>query len=92
MVDEKWTVVTQASTDIEAQILRGMLEAQGIPVVLSSEGYGNAMGQLVPIDILVPNETIAQARKLMEEYYSGSLVDYLDDDPDSEEADEEDLA
>ena len=82
-----------ASYDLEAQILRGMLEARGIPVVLSAEGYGKATGQVVPVDILVPNETLEQARKFMEEYYSGARVDSPEDDEsDPQEVDKENLA
>lgn len=72
-------LVTLESTSgmIEAEIVRGMLEAQGIQVWLSHESAGTALGlgigPLAQVDLLVHRSQEEQARSILEDYHSGTL-------------------
>jgi hypothetical protein len=94
MVEENWEVVDEVQGDMQAEILRGLLEAQGIKVWLSQEGIGHTVfavtiGSMGKVQILVPNDQIQTARTLLNEYYAGTLEDMElevppEDEPDSE--------
>jgi hypothetical protein len=72
-------VVYSAPGQLQAQIVKGLLEAQGIPAQLSGEGagaaYGLTVGPLGMVDILVPASRAAEAEKLIAEMESGALGD-----------------
>jgi hypothetical protein len=57
----------------EAEVLRGLLEAQGIRVLLTKEAaaqvYGTFVGSMSEIEIYVPNEHEAAARQLLDEFF-----------------------
>ncbi len=69
-----WVVVGTVYGSLNAEILRGLLQAQGIGVLLSQEGAGRALGLEVgpmgEIDILVNSDDVPEARKLIDGYYS----------------------
>ena len=77
MSDESWEVVDEVPGDIQAEILRGLLEAQGMRVWLNKEGAGHAMGieigMLGRVQILVPAHSAEEARFILGLYYSGEL-------------------
>ncbi|MGE5223327.1 MAG: putative signal transducing protein [Omnitrophica WOR_2 bacterium] len=77
MAEIQWEVVDEVAGDLQAEILRGLLEAQEIQVWLSQEGagkaYGVGLGRLGRVQILVPDYSAEAARQLLEEYYSGKL-------------------
>jgi DeoR/GlpR family transcriptional regulator of sugar metabolism len=78
MSDIEWCVVDNVSGSAIAEIIKGMLEAQGIKVVLSQEGIGESVfpvtvGPLSEIEILVPSSQLAEARQILEDYNSGKL-------------------
>ncbi len=79
MAKEEWEAVDQASGDLQSEIIRSLLEAQGIPVLLSQEGAGRAMGlnvgSLGEVQILVPTSYKARAEELLRDYYSGRYED-----------------
>jgi hypothetical protein len=86
MPAEKWIVLETVSGNFQAEILRGLLEAQGVSVVLSQEGAGRSayavtVGPLGAVQILVPAEELAEARKVLDGYYAGAYEDLppLDD-------------
>ena len=61
MTGEQWEVVDEVPGDMQAEILRGFLEAQGIKVWLSQEGIGHSVypvtiGPMGRVQILVPQE------------------------------------
>lgn len=62
----------------QAEMLRGWLEAQGIPVTLSQEGVGKVyaltVGAFGRVQLLVPRELLERARQLLEAYYAGEFV------------------
>lgn len=65
----KWVRVAIALGPAHAEILRGRLEAEGIPAQVMREpaggAYGLTVGLLGQTDILVPQEYAAQARELL---------------------------
>ena len=74
--EEKWEVLAEVSGGSQADILRGFLEAQGIPVVLNQEGAGRAygiyVGLLGRVQILVPSSFIDDARLVLKDYSLGT--------------------
>lgn len=86
MPEENWEVLEEIGGSFQAEILRGLLEAQGISVVLSQEGAGHSayavtVGPLGQVQILVPAHQLSSARKILDDYYSGAYEDLppLDD-------------
>jgi hypothetical protein len=78
MVEQQWELVDVVSGDFQAQLLRGLLEAQGIPVQLSQEGAGRAIGlsigALGEVQILVPTANKASAQQVLQDYYQGKYI------------------
>jgi hypothetical protein len=74
MADD-WIVLDEVPGMMQAELLRGLLEAQEIPTVLSQEGAGRAMGLTIgtlgAVQILVPSKDQERAREVLEAYYSG---------------------
>jgi hypothetical protein len=62
-------VVYTAAGQVQANIIRGFLEAQDIPVQLSQESagavYGFTVGTMGMVDVLVPAERAAEAQALI---------------------------
>jgi hypothetical protein len=75
MSENEWVVIEKVAGDLQAEILRGFLESQGIRVLLFQEGAGRALGLSVgplgEVEILVPEESRSAAEKLLDNYYSG---------------------
>jgi hypothetical protein len=75
MPEGKWEAIDEVAGDIQAEMLRGLLEAQGFRVWLSQEGAGRAYGltlsTLGAVQILVPSESAARARQVLDDYYAG---------------------
>jgi len=78
MSHENWIKIEAVSGELQAEILRGLLESYEIPVSLSQEGAGKAIGLSVgplgEVEILVPSSSREQARKIIDDYYSGNLA------------------
>ena len=76
--NEEWKVVDEVPGSFQAEILKGMLEAQGISVILTEEGAGRALGlgagPTATVQILVPEASLEEARATLESYYSGDLA------------------
>jgi hypothetical protein len=70
-------VVEAVSGGFQAELLRGLLEAQGIPAVLSQEGVGKVysltVGEFGRVEILVPAQFLEQARQVLDDYNSGKF-------------------
>ncbi len=77
MSESKWIEIERVSGDLQAEILRGLLEEQGIPVLLSQEGAGRAIGlnigPLGEVEILVPEAYQHQALLVLAEYRAGGF-------------------
>ena len=75
MAEQTWEVLTEIDGELNAEIMRGLLEAQGIPVSLSQEGagkvYGLTIGEFGRVEILVPSDYLAQARQVLIDLNNG---------------------
>jgi hypothetical protein len=77
MNERTWKTVITVQGELQAEVLRGLLEAQGIPAHLSQEGvaraYGFGVGPLSEVDILVPEDFFAAAQKVIAGYKAGEF-------------------
>ncbi|HEX9616699.1 MAG TPA: DUF2007 domain-containing protein [Anaerolineales bacterium] len=91
MTGEKWETVVEVFGELEAEMLRGLLEAQGIPVILNQEGAGRAyglnVGPLGMVQILVRESTSSNARKVLDDYYAGKFEEMSPQEEDDYEED-----
>ncbi len=75
--EKRWEVVDEVMSQGLGEVLRGLLEAEGIPALLSQEGAGRAIGLtgglLGRVQILVPAQHAARAREVLQDYYNGQL-------------------
>jgi hypothetical protein len=74
MEDEIWEVVCSASGMINANILVGKLETEGIPTKLQYEAVGTiyaiTIDGLGEVKIMVPSEYLEKARTIISETYN----------------------
>ncbi|RPI33736.1 MAG: hypothetical protein EHM70_05120 [Chloroflexota bacterium] len=77
MAEENWEVVDEVAGEIQGEIIRGFLEAQGVSVWLSQEGAGRIfrvdIGELGKVQILVPSDEVEHAREVLDAYYAGDF-------------------
>jgi hypothetical protein len=78
MSEKKWAVLDEVGGTFNAELIKGLLEAQGVPVVLSQEGAGHyayamTVGTLGQVQILVPEDHLEDARQIMADYYAGKF-------------------
>jgi len=89
MTEEEWVLVDTVQGQLQAEILRGLLEAQGIMVWLNAQGaaraYAVSVGTLGAVEILVPSSAEEQARQTLEAYYRGDYNDIEFAGPDPQE-------
>ncbi len=73
MADKKWEKVTVVTGELQAEIIRGMLEAQDIEVLLFQEGAGKvfslSVGPLGEVEIMVPADKKDEASQIINEYF-----------------------
>lgn len=83
MNEFQWKLVRTENFTLQAEIMRGLLEAQDIRVLVSSEGYRNAIGLDGPhkrgIQLLVPSNQEALAMKFLAAYDAGTIESVPDD-------------
>ncbi len=93
MTDEEWVLVDKVSGQLQAEMLRGLLEAQGITVWLNQQGaaraYAVAVGSLGLVEILVPSSMEKKARQILDAFYRGEFEDMDFEGPVSDEPVEE---
>lgn len=69
---EEWKTICTVNNQMEAEILRGYLESQGIKVLMRGEAagqvYGLSSGPLAEVDILVAKDQYQEAEKALEEF------------------------
>ena len=89
MTDQEWVLLEKVQGQLQAEILKGLLEAQGITVWLNQEGaaraYAIEVGSLGSVEILVPSGMIGQARLVLEEYYRGDFENMEFEEPGPDE-------
>lgn len=77
MTDEEWVLVDKVQGQLQAEIIKGLLEAQGIMVWLNPQGaaraYAVTVGTLGAVELLVPSSEAEQARQVLEAYYRGDF-------------------
>lgn len=93
MTDEKWEVVEEVYGDLQAELLRGLMEAQGIPVRLNQEGARSVfpvnVGPLSLIQVMVPSHHMQEAQQVLEDYYAGKFEEGQDLSSDLSEPEED---
>ena len=79
MTDRKWVLIEVVNDAIQAEILRGLLEAQGVTVNVVREGYQAAFGitgQMgVRIELLAPSDQLELAQQVITDYNTGNFED-----------------
>lgn len=82
MKNRTWALVTVVQDPIQAEILKGLFEAQGITIFIVREGYQAAYGianqASVRIELLAPDDQIKDAKQILDDYNSGKF--YADED------------
>jgi hypothetical protein len=77
MTEEEWVLVDKVQGQLHAEILKGLLEAQGIMVWINPQGaaraYAVSVGTLGAVELLVPSSAADQARQVLEAYYRGEF-------------------
>ncbi len=77
MAEDEWVLVEKVQGQLQAEILKGLLEAQGIMVWINQQGaaraYAVSVGTLGMVEILVPTSAVEQARQVLEAYYRGDF-------------------
>lgn len=66
---EKWVVIKEVKNEPESQIIKGILESEGIHAMIKQEAYGKALG--IPglfsgIKILVQEKDAKEALEIIE--------------------------
>jgi hypothetical protein len=79
-----WAVLAQTNP-LEAEVLKAALEMADIPVVTRREAYGRVIGLTVgdlgEVEVLVPEERLAEARSLTSDSHSIGFPDETPDEP-----------
>ena len=83
--DEEWEAVGVVNGTFQAEILRGLLESQGVEVVLSQESAGRwayalTVGPLSRVEIFVPVRQAQLARQILADYEAGKFAAPGEDD------------
>jgi hypothetical protein len=67
--DNRLTTVFRTTNQIEAELIKGMLESSGIPALLKYESLGQVYGLTIDglgqVDVQVPNKFIKDAENLI---------------------------
>jgi N-methylhydantoinase B/oxoprolinase/acetone carboxylase alpha subunit len=91
--EEEWVLVDKIQGQLPAEIIKGLLEAQGIQVWLNAQGaaraYAVTVGTLGAVELLVPSSQADQARKILEEYNRGDFENMKLDESEPGEGSEE---
>ena len=90
----EYITVYVANGQLDAEMIRGFLEASGIPAMISQESigkvFGLAAGPLGEVNILVPVENSDEALTLLNSMERGDLVNDQDDEDASTGEDSQD--
>jgi hypothetical protein len=89
MAEDEWVLVDKVQGQIQAEILRGLLEAHGIMVWVNAQGaahaYAVGVGTLGAVELLVPSSSFDQAKQILDAYYRGDLENIDLEEPDSQD-------
>ncbi len=85
MSQQKWVVVHKVAGEFQAELLRGLLEAQGVQVQLLQEGASRAIGltfgPLSEVEIYVPETQASDARDVIARFEAGEFEEPATDEP-----------
>jgi hypothetical protein len=88
MADEEWVLVDRVQGQLQAELLKGLLEAQGIMVWINSQGaahaYAVSVGSMGAVELLVPSSALEEARQILDAYYRGDFESTELDESDSQ--------
>ena len=77
MSESEWINLVDVFDRLESEILKGALEAQGIPCKLVQEGVSHYIypvnGPMGRIQVCVPSEKMEEAQQWLEAYNQGEL-------------------
>jgi len=77
MSTSNWVTAFAVQGELQAEILRGLLEAQGVPVQLSQESaariYGLGAGPTAAVEFLVPEDKLDEAQNIFNDYKQGKF-------------------
>ena len=77
MTVQQWVLIAKSPGELQSELLRGLLEAQGIPVRLVFEGAGRAYGIMVgplgEVEIMVPESNAQDAKNVLARYEAGEF-------------------
>ena len=77
MATDEWTLLKIVYNQAESEIIKGMLEAQGVPVLLAQEGAAKAIGlnvgTLGEIQIHVKSSDMDDAKATLADFFSGNI-------------------
>jgi hypothetical protein len=86
-MDQEPVVVWEAMNMMEAEVVKGRLEAEGIPAIIRSEAlgqiFGLTMGGLAKADVLVPGPLAEKALDILE---ASDLLEVPDETEPEEDA------
>jgi hypothetical protein len=72
-----WVAAYTAAGQLQADIVKGLLEAAGIPVWTLREGagamYALTVGPMGEVEVMVPAERLAEAEAMIEQMEAGQL-------------------
>jgi len=73
--ENELVIVADVPNPVQAELLRGLLEAQGISAILSEESAARAIGltysTMANVQILVREEQAEDARQVLKDYDNG---------------------
>jgi hypothetical protein len=80
----QWVSIARDLGDLQAELLRGLLEAREIPVLLFREGAGRAIGLTIgllgEVEIMVPDKYKDEAISVLDLFEKGAFEDQEDED------------
>ena len=83
-LDQEPVVVWEAANPLEAHVVKGRLESEGIPAIIRGEAVGNVygltIGSLAQTDVLVPAALAERATEILT-----SEIEWLEDDEEVED-------
>ena len=75
MANDRWILLAENVPPAEAEVLKGLLESQGIPAYIAREGAGRALGLVVgPLglaQVLVPASRQVEAQQVYQDFLKG---------------------
>jgi N-methylhydantoinase B/oxoprolinase/acetone carboxylase alpha subunit len=92
MAQDEWVLVDKVQGQLQAEIIKGLLEAQGVRVWVNPQGaaraYAVTVGTLGAVEILVPSSSADQARQVLEAYDRGDFDNIEFSAPDTDQGPE----